>query len=36
MIKSLGKRKSKIDATVFISEDAYVVGNVEIGKNSGI
>ena len=36
MIRSLGKRKPKIDASVFISERAYVVGDIEIGKNSSI
>jgi carbonic anhydrase/acetyltransferase-like protein (isoleucine patch superfamily) len=36
MIRSLGKRKPKMDASVFISERAYVVGDIEIGKNSSI
>jgi len=36
MIRSLGKRKPKIDGSVFISESAYVVGDIEIGKNSSI
>lgn len=36
MIRNLGKRKPKIAATVFVSEDAYVVGDIEIGENSSI
>jgi carbonic anhydrase/acetyltransferase-like protein (isoleucine patch superfamily) len=36
MIRSLGKRKSKIDASVFVSENAYLVGDVKIGRNSSI
>ena len=36
MIRSLGKRKPRIDTSVFISEGAYVVGDIEIGKNSSI
>jgi carbonic anhydrase/acetyltransferase-like protein (isoleucine patch superfamily) len=36
MIRSLGKKKSKIDDSVFVSENAYLVGEIEIGKNSSI
>jgi carbonic anhydrase/acetyltransferase-like protein (isoleucine patch superfamily) len=36
MIKSLGKKKSKIDASVFVSENAYAVGDIKIGRNSSI
>jgi carbonic anhydrase/acetyltransferase-like protein (isoleucine patch superfamily) len=36
MIKSFGKKKPKIDPSVFVSEDAYVVGDVSIGRNSNI
>jgi carbonic anhydrase/acetyltransferase-like protein (isoleucine patch superfamily) len=36
MIRSLGKKRPKIDASVFISENAYVVGDIKIGRNSSI
>ena len=36
MIRSLGKKRSKIDASVFVSENAYVVGDIKIGRNSSI
>jgi carbonic anhydrase/acetyltransferase-like protein (isoleucine patch superfamily) len=36
MIRELGERKPKIDETAFVSEAAYVVGEVEIGENSSI
>jgi carbonic anhydrase/acetyltransferase-like protein (isoleucine patch superfamily) len=36
MIRSLGKKKSKIHDSVFVSENAYLVGEIEIGKNSSI
>ena len=36
MIRSLGKKKSKIDASVFVSEYAYLVGDIKIGRNSSI
>jgi carbonic anhydrase/acetyltransferase-like protein (isoleucine patch superfamily) len=36
MIRNLGKRKPKIDVSVFVSEYAYIVGDVEIGKNSSV
>src|SRR4030042_6233757 len=36
MIKSLGKKKSKIDASVFVSENASIVGDIKIGRNSSI
>ena len=36
MIRSLGKKKPKIDASVFVSENAYLVGDIKIGRNSSI
>ncbi len=36
MIRALGDNKPKIADSVFVSEAAYVVGNVEIGENSSI
>jgi len=36
MIKSFGKKKSKIDASVFVSENAYAVGDIKIGRNSSV
>ena len=36
MIRSLGKKGPKIDASVFVSENAYVVGDIKIGRNSSI
>ena len=36
MIRSFGKKRSKIDASVFVSENAYVVGDIKIGRNSSI
>ncbi|MGB7573215.1 MAG: gamma carbonic anhydrase family protein [Thermodesulfobacteriota bacterium] len=36
MIKNLGKRKPKIDPSVFVSENAYLVGDIRIGKNSSV
>jgi carbonic anhydrase/acetyltransferase-like protein (isoleucine patch superfamily) len=36
MIRSLGRKKSKIDDSVFVSENAYLVGEIEIGENSSI
>ncbi|MGA2316548.1 MAG: gamma carbonic anhydrase family protein [Thermodesulfobacteriota bacterium] len=36
MIRSLGKKRPKIDASVFVSENAYVVGDIKIGRNSSI
>ena len=36
MIRSLGKKKSKIDASVFVSENAYLVGDIRIGRNSSV
>ncbi len=34
MIRELGEKKPKIHPTAYISEAAYVVGDVEIGENS--
>ena len=36
MIRELGEKKPKITETAFVSEAAYVVGDVEIGENSSI
>jgi carbonic anhydrase/acetyltransferase-like protein (isoleucine patch superfamily) len=36
MIKSFGKKKPKVDSTAFVSESAYLVGDIKIGKNSSI
>ena len=36
MIRSLGKKRPKIDASVFVSENAYVVGDIKMGRNSSI
>ena len=36
MIRSLNGRTPKIHPTAFISEAAYVVGDVEIGENSSV
>jgi carbonic anhydrase/acetyltransferase-like protein (isoleucine patch superfamily) len=36
MIRSLGKKRPKMDASVFVSENAYVVGDIKIGRNSSI
>ena len=36
MIKSLGNNTPKIHPTAFVSEAAYVVGNVEIGEGSSV
>ena len=36
MIKNLGKKKPKIDPSVFVSENAYLVGDIRIGKNSSV
>jgi carbonic anhydrase/acetyltransferase-like protein (isoleucine patch superfamily) len=36
MIRELGLKKPKIDESAFVSEAAYVVGDVEIGENSSI
>ena len=36
MIKNLGKRKPKIDPSVFVSDNAYLVGDIRIGKNSSV
>jgi carbonic anhydrase/acetyltransferase-like protein (isoleucine patch superfamily) len=36
MMRGLGEKKPKIAETAFVSEAAYVVGDVEIGENSSI
>jgi len=36
MIKSLGDKKPKIAESAFVSEAAYVIGEVEIGENSSV
>ena len=36
MIRSLGGKTPKIHPTAFVSEAAYVVGDVEIGEGSSI
>jgi carbonic anhydrase/acetyltransferase-like protein (isoleucine patch superfamily) len=36
MIKSFNEKTPQIHETAFISEAAYVVGNVEIGENSSV
>ena len=36
MIRELGGKKPKIATSTFISEAAYVVGDIEIGENSSI
>ena len=36
MIRELGEKKPKIVESAFVSEAAYVVGDVEIGENSSI
>ena len=36
MIRNLGDKKPVIDPTAFVSEAAYIVGEVVIGKNSSI
>jgi len=36
MIRNFGKKKPKIDPSAFVSENAYLVGDIKIGKNSNI
>ena len=36
MIRSLGDKRPRIAESAFVSEMAYVVGDVEIGENSGV
>lgn len=36
MIRSLGKKKPKIAGSVFVSEGAYIVGDIIVGENSSI
>jgi carbonic anhydrase/acetyltransferase-like protein (isoleucine patch superfamily) len=35
-IRNFGKKKPRIDPSAFVSENAYLVGDIEIGKNSSI
>lgn len=36
MIRSLGDKIPKIAESAFVSETAYIVGDVEIGENSAV
>jgi carbonic anhydrase/acetyltransferase-like protein (isoleucine patch superfamily) len=36
MIRSLGDKTPRIAESAFVSEAAYVIGDVEIGENSGV
>jgi len=36
MMKSFGKKKPKVDPTAFVSGDAYLVGDITIGRNSNV
>lgn len=36
MIRSINNKTPKIDDSAFVSEAAYIIGDVEIGKNSGV
>jgi carbonic anhydrase/acetyltransferase-like protein (isoleucine patch superfamily) len=36
MIRELGGKRPRIDTSAFVSEAAYVVGDIEIGENSSI
>jgi carbonic anhydrase/acetyltransferase-like protein (isoleucine patch superfamily) len=36
MIRSLGDKKPKIADSAFVSEAAYIIGEVEIGENSSV
>ena len=36
MIKNFGKKKPKVDPSVFISEAAYLVGDIKMGRNSSV
>ncbi len=36
MIRNFGKKKPKIDRSAFVSENAYLVGDIKVGKNSNI
>lgn len=36
MIKSFDNKKPKVDRSAFISENAYLVGDIRIGKNSSV
>jgi len=36
MVRTLGNKTPKVHPTAFVSETAYVVGDVEIGENSSV
>jgi len=36
MIRGFNKKKPKIDPSAFVSENAYLVGDIKVGKNSNI
>ena len=36
MIRSFGGKKAKIDGSAFVSENAYIIGDIKIGRNSSI
>jgi carbonic anhydrase/acetyltransferase-like protein (isoleucine patch superfamily) len=36
MIRNFGKKKAKIDPSAFVSENAYLVGDIKVGRNSSI
>jgi len=36
VIRSINNKTPKIDESAFVSEAAYIIGDVEIGKNSGV
>jgi carbonic anhydrase/acetyltransferase-like protein (isoleucine patch superfamily) len=36
MIKSFEKKVPKVDPSVFVSENAYLVGDIKIGRNSSV
>ena len=36
MIRNFGKKKPKVDPSVFVSENAYLVGDIKIGRNSSV
>jgi carbonic anhydrase/acetyltransferase-like protein (isoleucine patch superfamily) len=36
MMKSFRKKKPKVDPTAFVSENAYLVGDIKIGRNCSV
>jgi carbonic anhydrase/acetyltransferase-like protein (isoleucine patch superfamily) len=36
MIRSFGKKKPRVDPSVFVSEGAYLVGDIKIARNSSV